>query len=233
MQHLSDITTDIEERRNEASDGAKYELLLKRDQEMTEFIDRFGELHEKEVAEQKRMHNTVVALLEHISEGMEREKVMPSREQAEEMKEDLQDKNREYKASVMTSERLQEELTLRQTELEKINTLDERIVGELKMMNERMEAMRAELSKYRDLEGVRTAGAKVKEELRGKLAAYTQRRDMLRVRVQAAAMDVEKKKAALARDTNATALESIEAKLKNQEQALFVVKECTCIALSQ
>ena len=41
---------------------------------MTEFIDRFGEMRERESAEQRRMQETIVALLEHISEGMDREK---------------------------------------------------------------------------------------------------------------------------------------------------------------
>lgn len=44
------------------------------DQEMTEFIDRFAEMREKEAAEQRRTQETIVALLEHISEGMDREK---------------------------------------------------------------------------------------------------------------------------------------------------------------
>jgi hypothetical protein len=49
----------------------------------------------------------VVALMEHISEGIERERNMPSRAQADEMKDDLADKGRELKASQMTAERLQ------------------------------------------------------------------------------------------------------------------------------
>ena len=45
---------------------------------------------------------------------------MPSREQADEMKDDLGDKNRELKVSQMTAERLGEELQLRQAELDKV-----------------------------------------------------------------------------------------------------------------
>jgi hypothetical protein len=49
-------------------------MLFKRDQEMTEFIDRFNEMRDRETAEQKRMQDTVVGLLEHISESLDREK---------------------------------------------------------------------------------------------------------------------------------------------------------------
>lgn len=50
MQAIGELTGDIEERRGEAGDSAKYELLFRRDQEMTEFIDRFEELKRKEVS---------------------------------------------------------------------------------------------------------------------------------------------------------------------------------------
>jgi predicted nuclease with TOPRIM domain len=60
------------------------------------------------------------------------------------MKEDLDDKKRELKASEMTADRLQEELTLRQTELEKINSLDAKIAQELKSLHDRMNGMRNE-----------------------------------------------------------------------------------------
>jgi intraflagellar transport protein 74 len=160
---IAELKADTDERRGEAGDSAKYELLFKRDQEMTEFIDRFDEMKDKEVSEsaelaqalyarhdlfvlqlseQNRVQNTIVALLEHISEGMDREKNMPTREQAEEMKEEYSDKSRELKAAHMTQERLQEELQLRQTELEKISTLDVKIAAELKSLKEKMVTMK-------------------------------------------------------------------------------------------
>ena len=43
-------------RRGEAGDSAKYEMLFKRDQEMTEFIDRFPDMRDKEVGEQRPEH---------------------------------------------------------------------------------------------------------------------------------------------------------------------------------
>jgi phage regulator Rha-like protein len=72
--YSQEATAEIEERRGEAGDSSKYEMLFKRDQEMTEFIDRFNEMRDRESAERKRMQDTIVGLLEHISESMDREK---------------------------------------------------------------------------------------------------------------------------------------------------------------
>jgi intraflagellar transport protein 74 len=66
---------------------------------------------------------------------------MPNKEQADEMKDDLGDKSRELKVSQMTSERLHEELQLRQAELDKIATLDSKIAIELQSLVERKVVM--------------------------------------------------------------------------------------------
>jgi intraflagellar transport protein 74 len=46
---IGDLAADIDERKGDSGERDKYELLFKRDQEMTEFIDRFEETREKEV----------------------------------------------------------------------------------------------------------------------------------------------------------------------------------------
>jgi intraflagellar transport protein 74 len=222
----ADLTADIEERKNDSGEREKYELLFKRDQEMTEFIDRFQETKEKELTEQRKLQNTVSALLEHISEGMEREKSMPTRQQAEEMKEDLSDKNRELKSSQMTAERLQEELTLRQTELNKIATLDVKIGEELKTLQGKMQQMRDDKKRLQDIEGLKRAATQAKEALGVKLREYSRRRDLMRQQVQMLATEVEKRKAQLAKEPQAAALDALENKLKLQEQTVFGLREC-------
>jgi intraflagellar transport protein 74 len=223
---IAEVTSEIEERRGEAGDSAKYEVLFKRDQEMTEFIDRFPEMRDREQAEQRRMQNLVTALLEHCSEGIERERSMPSKEAAEEMKDDLDDKRRELKASEMTADRLQEELQLRQTELEKINTLDTKITAEIKGLQERMAQMKDELAKFADIPGLRVAAEEARRVLQGRIQDYQRRREALRPQVAAAASEYERKRAVLAKDATAQALDALETKLKNYEQTVFGLKEC-------
>lgn len=56
------------------------EVLQKRDQEMTEFIEKFDQTRQEALADQRIVKSTIVALLEHISQGLESQHQMPSRE---------------------------------------------------------------------------------------------------------------------------------------------------------
>lgn len=58
----------------------KLEVLQKRDQEMTEFIEKFDRAREDTLASQKVTRMTIVALLEHISGGLESEHHAPGLE---------------------------------------------------------------------------------------------------------------------------------------------------------
>jgi intraflagellar transport protein 74 len=223
---LAELDREIEERRGEAGDSAKYEALFKRDAEMTEFIDRFPEHREREVGEQRRLQDSILALLEHASEGLLREANLPSRAAAEEMKEDLSDKQRELRASEMTVEQLREHLKLRQTELEKIHRLEGNLVAELRGLGERMEAMARERPKFADLAGLRAAADAARDALRGAIEGHIAARDAARGPAAAAEREVERARQALAALPQAAALEAAEGALKAAEATVFGLKEC-------
>lgn len=117
-------------------------------------------------------------------------------------------------------------LQLRQTELEKINTLDLKIASEIKGLQERMGSMRDELVKFGDIQGLRAAAEDAKAVLQQKIESYQKRREGLRPAVAAAAADYERKRVQLSKDPQATALEQLEGKLKNYEQTVFTLREC-------
>lgn len=192
---------------------------------MTEFIDRFPEIKDRESGEHRRMQNTIVQLLEHISEGVERETSMPDRAQADELKDDLSDKSKEFKAAQVTQERLQEYLSLRQTELDKISTLDIKIAEEIRSLEERMEKMRIEMPKFGDIDGLKVAAETAQNDLRAKLKEYARRRDLMRQQMAILGSDYDRRKQILGKDPQASQIEAIETKLKNYEQTVFTLKE--------
>merc|ERR1712086_353190 len=112
---MADLTTDLAERKGEGGDTQKYDVLFERD---------------KEMEEQKKIQSTVVDLLAHISEGVSRSdpQSMPSKAQVGSMRDDLTFKQRQLDSAEGTKNRLSAELKKRNVELEKINTLDEKIV---------------------------------------------------------------------------------------------------------
>ncbi len=222
---VAGLDREAEERRGEAGDAAKYEALFKKDAEMTEFIDAFPEAAAKEATEQRRLGDAVVALLERVSEGIVRATVLPSRAAAAEMKEDLDDKRRELKVSEMTAERLGEELSLRQTELDKILSLDGKLAIELSAIETRAKGMEEERPKFLDIDGLRTVAAAAKEQLRERSEGYAKRRDAARPAGAMAEKELAVKRAALASIPQAAALEAAEAPLRASEATAYALRD--------
>lgn len=79
MEELDSTTEE------DASEVAKYELLVKRDQDMTAFIDSFDSTRAGIVQEMQQVQYVIVALLEDISKGLEDGANMPSQEAHSEM----------------------------------------------------------------------------------------------------------------------------------------------------
>jgi hypothetical protein len=83
-KNLEELDTVTEE---DSSEVAKYDLLVKRDQDMTAFIDSFPATRAGILAEQQTAQDTIVLLLEDISKGLEDSTNMPNQETHAEMEE--------------------------------------------------------------------------------------------------------------------------------------------------
>lgn len=81
-KNLEEMDTVTEE---DSAEIAKYDLLVKRDQEMTAFIDSFESTRTGILQEQQTAQDTIVLLLEDISKGLEDSASMPSMETHAEM----------------------------------------------------------------------------------------------------------------------------------------------------
>ena len=81
--------------KTDAHPRARYEVLFKRDKEMTDFIDKFPEEKEKELASQATSQKMVVDLLNHISQDLARQHNLPSEAKVNAMREDLSFKKRQ------------------------------------------------------------------------------------------------------------------------------------------
>ena len=58
-------------------------MLQKRDAEMSEYISRFPAMREAVTADQRQAQDTIVALMTHISSGLEAQHNLPAREQVD------------------------------------------------------------------------------------------------------------------------------------------------------
>jgi len=171
-QTVAELTADLAERNNGGnSEKDKYEKLYARDREMTEFIDKFDAAKTELVAETEGTQARIVALLEHISQGLESEGSMPDQARAEEMSEEATFKAKQLESSQATMARLMAEKEQRAQEVEKIASLDEKIKIELSTLSAKMDAMRSEMGAFDDLDGLRDKAQESKAFLHAQIEA--------------------------------------------------------------
>ena len=112
---------------------------------MSELIDSFDRLEAEELHKTQAAQKEIVRLLQTLARKLEHME-NPSRLNADrlaEMKSDLDFKQMQMGNSASTSERLGQELERRKQELQKIDTLDEKISVELRQLAETMVRARA------------------------------------------------------------------------------------------
>jgi len=226
---VSDLSTEVNERNSEDGQQQKYEVLFQRDKEMSAFIDSFEDTTKKEVEAQAKVQAVIVALLEHIaeSEDMNRKGGLSnaSKGQLNDMREDLSFKEKQMASSQSTKERLESELTKRRMELEKINTLDEKISVELTSLSEKINVMNSEMGTLNNIEQLKGTADQTHATLMRLKQKYNRRRDNVQKQVQLLSAKYEKKKNALSENETAKALEAQEQKLRNYEQNIFHLNE--------
>ena len=81
------------------------------------------------------------------------------------------------------------------------------------------------MQRFADIPGLRAAAEHTKATLVGLIKDHGKRRDARKPEVAALTAELEKRKAALLTDPQATALDAIEAKLKLAEQNVYQLRE--------
>jgi len=150
---------------------------------MTQFLEKFEQNKIDVMEDQKRTKETIVALLSHISSGIGTTDILPSQERLEEMKDEVSFKTKQLETSQQTMSRLQEQRVKRMAEMEKINSLDEKIGIELGQLNEKMGKMKTDMGNYDDIEGLRARATFTKEELEKLREKYTSRKGAIKQQV--------------------------------------------------
>lgn len=224
--NLEGLTRDIEDRKGDGADNSKkYEVLFKRDKEMTDFIDKFPEEKKKEEESQAASQNMIVALLSHISTDLSRQHNLPSEAKVTAMREDLSFKKRQVDASETTHQRLQQELQKRQIELEKINGLDKKITVELKSLAEKMNFMSMELPELKDVDGLKSRARETNTMLKGLRQQYIQRANAAQQQNAPLSTKYEKVKSALAKHAIDKAMKKAEKNMRRHQMAIFSKEE--------
>lgn len=154
------------EQKTDQDESSKYEALHKRDKEMTQFMDTFEETKAAESKQLEQLEVTIVTLLDHMSKGISRSTALPSRSDVSNMKGDLAYTKGLVEDSENTLARVKIELEQRQSDLEKINTLEVKIERENKNMDDKLKSMDDEMSnKFPKIDHLKTEYENEKKRL--------------------------------------------------------------------
>ncbi|CEG47726.1 uncharacterized protein PHALS_04870 [Plasmopara halstedii] len=227
IKALADVQSELDERAGGSDPTQKYEALFAKDKEMTTFLEAFPAKKEAELQAQRTAQNVIVQLLEHISSGMAKEDKLPGTNaiNLEEMRHDLTFKERQLESSMTTKQRLTMELQKRQEELDKVNTLDDKIALELSSLSEKMETMTTDMKEFGKLDALQEVHAQTKQHLLRLKKQYIGRRDAMRQQITALSAQVENVKHEIAQQETAKNLDALEQKLRHHEQNIFHLKE--------
>eukprot|EP00741_Cyanophora_paradoxa_P002103 tig00000551_g2039.t1 len=222
-EQVDAMGADMDETRGEKAD--KYAELLAKDQEMQAFIERFDE-NKRATAEAIQKHELMIcALLQHISQGLDRQHAMPTAERLKELQEEVEYKRTQLENSQTTAERLKQELQLREMELEKIKTLDQKIGVELESLKGKSQQMREEMGTFSQIEQLKEAHEARKRALVAERQRLGKRKEMLKQQTALLQAKYDTKKMQLSENDVYTQLDSLEQKLRAQEQNNFHLRE--------
>lgn len=212
---MEELSSNVEE---DSGELAKYELLQKRDQDMTTFMDKFDSSKASMVEEMSAARDTVVALLEHMALSIAETGVS-----GEEEGKSLNERN--LKTVERTIDGLQAEKRKREKELDTLAQSEPKLRHELTELRADMKRMAREIDVFSDVNGMRKEFERTQQQLQDQKKAYGKRRDAMRQQIQALSVEHEGAKKALAGHDVARELDDTEKRLRHYERAIFEIKE--------
>mmetsp|Transcript_46283 Transcript_46283/g.144780 ORF Transcript_46283/g.144780 Transcript_46283/m.144780 type:complete len:589 (-) Transcript_46283:99-1865(-) len=224
-RHLTELTSGLEDRTPDNRDGGNIEKLMQRDREMTEYIDTFDEKRTEVLHNQRVAQNTIVAVLQQISQNLDSKDNLPTEQRLQDMKEEVTFKERQLKGNTQTLQDLQMHKRRTEGELEKLQTLDVNIKNELEQLASNIERWEAEMLEFENVDSLRKSAAETQAYLEDLRDKYIKRRDSIRQQVHVLSRGYEITKAQLAKSETQKELESVEKRLKYHEQNIFNLRE--------
>lgn len=220
---VNDMSKNTQE--GDSEDMAKYELLQKRDLEMTTFIESFDQTRQGIMDDQKQVQFMIVALLEHIGKGIDETTQLPTKDAMGEMEDARAFKEKNLNTAQRTMESLIAERKKREKELEMLRSSEPKLMGELSNLRESMGKMRSEMEDFQDLERLRREFNTTKSYLQDSKNSYLKRRDTMRQQIQSVSAEYEALKKQLNSHEVARELTETENRLKHNERAIFDLRE--------
>ncbi|KAG1670889.1 hypothetical protein FOA52_000391 [Chlamydomonas sp. UWO 241] len=210
----------------EAARREKYEELVAKERDLNNFMDSFPSRRADKMQETRDKQDAIVGLLEKIAKlSSMTGGALPSQKKFKEMQDELEYKKMQLENTQMTQTRLREELEMRRTELDKIDTLEDKIKTELVQLDEKSDQLRKEKDQHANVGDVKEKAEATRANLEVMQKELLKRKDLLRMLVAEKAVKQQAKKAQLQENNLQIALETLEQKLRQATASGFAMSE--------
>ncbi|NXO97081.1 IFT74 protein, partial [Certhia brachydactyla] len=219
------LDMDLENRRGE--ENWKYKELKKREETMDNFLKTFEDVKNQELERKAQIEASIVALLEHSSRNLNHMKQISSvtNQELKIMQEDLTFKSNEMQKSQSTAKNLMTESQKLQMDLQKMELLEGKMVGELASLKDKIEQTKAELEIYNNLPALKASGEEKKKKLQDDKEKLTTRSHAFKKIMEHLNTEYETLKKELQENETHSQLTNLERKWQHLEQNNFMMKE--------
>ncbi|XP_015508214.1 intraflagellar transport protein 74 homolog isoform X2 [Parus major] len=219
------IDMDLENQRGE--ENWKYRELKKREESMDNFLETFEDVKNEELERKAQIEANIVALLEHSSRNLNHMKQISSvtNQELKIMQEDLTFKSNEMQKSQSTAKNLIAESQKLQMDLQKMELLEGKMVGELASLKDKIEQTKAELEIYNNLSALKASGEEKKKKLQDDKEKLTKCSRAFKKIMEHLNTEYETLKKELQENETHSQLTNLERKWQHLEQNNFMMKE--------
>ncbi|NXB72863.1 IFT74 protein, partial [Donacobius atricapilla] len=219
------LDTDLENYKGE--ENWKYKELKKREESMDNFLETFEDVKNQELEGKAQIEANIVALLEHLSRNLNHMKQISSvtNQELKIMQEDLSFKSNEMQKSQSTAKNLITESQKLQMDLQKMELLEGKMVGELASLKDKIEQTKAELEICNNLPALKASGEEKKKKLQDDKEKLTKRSRAFKQIMEHLNTEYETLKKELQENETDSQLTNLERKWQHLEQNNFMMKE--------
>ncbi|NXH51183.1 IFT74 protein, partial [Rhabdornis inornatus] len=218
---------DMDLENNRGEENWKYKELKKKEESMDNFLETFEDVKNQELERKAELEANIVALLEHSSRNLNHMKQISSvtNQELKIMQEDLTFKSNEMQKSQSTAKNLITESQKLQMDLQKMELLEGKMVGELASLKDKIEQTKAELEVYNNLPALKASGEEKKKKLQDDKEKLTKRSHAFKKIMECLNTEYETLKKELQENETHSQLTNLERKWQHLEQNNFMMKE--------
>ncbi|XP_017941632.1 intraflagellar transport protein 74 homolog isoform X1 [Manacus vitellinus] len=223
---IQQLDMDLENHR-EGEENWKYRELKKSEENMDNFLETFEEVKKQEFERKAQIEANIVALLEHSSRNLNHMKQISSvtNQELKIMQEDLTFKSNEMQKSQSTAKNLVTESQKLQMDLQKMELLEGKMIGELASLKDKIEQTKAELEVYNNLPALKASGEEKEKRLQDDKEKLTKRSHSFKKIMEQLNTEYETLKKELQENETHSQLTNLERKWQHHEQNNFMMKE--------